>query len=174
MRYFGEALAVGMAARFDAIYFVADALFPDLGVGYDTHLGWGPVLAWPWVIPFGPERGRVVQREHCGERITPGLQAHRLVPEVGVSFESQVRGWLRLGYTFVWHPEASKIGLVLGAGSTLTFGGAPAVGSLGPELGLRYGACCSPGYSTLVLRYDEHLLNGNGRAFLLKVGLAYW
>ena len=96
------------------------------------------------------------------------------MPEIGVSFESRTRGWLRLGYTFVWHPEGSKIGLMLGAGPTLTFGGAPAVGSLGPELGLRFGACCSPRYSTLVLRYDEHLLNGNGRAFMLKVGLAYW
>ena len=174
MRYFGDALAAGMEAQFDAIYYVADALLPDLGVAYDTHLGGGPVLAWPWVIPFGPERGRVVRHERCAERIIPGLQAHRLVPEIGVSFESPTRGWLRLGYTFVWHREGSKIGLMLGAGPTLTFGAARAVGSLGPELGLRFGACCSPRYSMLVLRYDEHLLNGNGRAFMLKVGLAYW
>jgi hypothetical protein len=174
MRYFGDALAAGMEARFDAIYAVADALLPDLSASNDTQLGWGPVLSWPWIVPLGPEQGREVRRGRCADVVIPGLQAHRIVPELGVSFASQTRGWLRLGYNFVWQPKAARFGLVFGASPTLTFGGARAVGSLGPELGLRYGVCCSPGYSTLVARYDEHLLGGSGRTFLLKLGLAYW
>lgn len=80
MRYFGDALAAGMKARLDAIYAVADALLPDLGVSYDTQLGWGPVLAWPWSVPFGPEQGSEVRYGPCSDLLIPALQSHRIVP----------------------------------------------------------------------------------------------
>jgi hypothetical protein len=45
------------------------------------------------------------------------------------------------------------------------------------ELGLRYGACCRPGYTALTARYERSVHGNDGtmvRAFVIKLGLAYW
>jgi hypothetical protein len=64
--------------------------------------------------------------------------------------------------------------LALGVGPTLSFGAGSTLGSISPEIGIRYGACCTPLYSTLVARYEEHVFGGEGRLVMIKLGLVYF
>ena len=174
MVHYGDALQAASQIYFNAYYLLLDAVLPDAGVQYDAPSGVSPVLAWPWTFPVGPEVGRELRRHRCFTEVVRGLAPHRIVPEFGVRFPTDTSYWVRLGYGFVWHPRPSKVGLALGVGPTFSFGAGDAVGSISPEIGVRYGACCSPLYSTLVVRYEEHMLGGEGRLMLIKLGLVYF
>jgi hypothetical protein len=174
MAHFGDGLPSAMQVYFNAWYALADVVLPDLGLQYDAREGVTPALAWPWVIPFGLEIGGERRRHRCHTEVIRGLMPHRVVPEFGVRFAADTSYWLRAGYSFVWHPRPSKVGLALGIGPTLGFGGDSTRGSISPEIGIRYGACCTPLYSALVARYEEHVLGAEGRLVMIKLGLVYF
>jgi hypothetical protein len=170
MARYGEELHAAADVYYRAWYLLTDALLPDVGAQFDAS-GLSPVLAWPWVVPVGSEVGRRHRRHRCYTEVIRGIAPHRLVPELGVHFADDTSYWVRSGYGLVFHPQPSRVGLSLGLGPTLHFGGDTTLGSISPEVGIRYGACCEPLYSTLVARYEEHVLGGEGRLVMIKLGL---
>jgi hypothetical protein len=176
VRYSGESLEYGLRTQFALLDQVLDAVLPDFGIQYDTRAGTGPVLGWPFVLPFGKATGTTVHHYHCEEDLVYSLKPHRLVLEPGVTLASQTVGWLRPGYSFVWHPERGKVGFSVGLGSTLSLH-APTLSlraSASPELGIRYGACCDPMYWLLSVRYDLYFAGERAQAALLKLGISCW
>jgi hypothetical protein len=176
MKYFGEGMAAGMKAVSEGILAVSSALLPDLGAQYDGS-EFGFALSWSFTLPFGPETGPLVGvRWHCA----PDEYAHRLRPnrfnvDLGFVFTESTTYFARPGYGWVWHEKDALLGFGLGLGSTLSWSDAAGFRpSLSPEIGLRVGACCDPGYWLLTLRYDRYFAGERRNTALLKLGLEYW
>jgi hypothetical protein len=174
---FGDAMHDWARIYFEAVYLVTDLFLPDVGFRYDTRSGSAFVLAWPWAFPFGPASAREVERHRCRADTVYELVPYRLVVEAGLSIGDEATGWVRPGYSVVWHPKASRFGVMLGIGPTfvLRHGQREILSSF--ELGVRHGACCRPGYSALTTRYERTVWGSDGaeaEAVLLKIGLLYW
>jgi hypothetical protein len=176
-RSFGHAMQSWSRAYLEAVYLITDLVLPDVGVRHDTRDGAQLVLSWPWAFPFGPASATEILRFPCQRVVARKLVPYRFVIEAGVSIGTDATWWVRPGYSVVWHPRASRIGLTAGFGPTVALyqGRGEVFSSF--ELGLRYGACCRPGYAALTARYERSVLRNDGtmvRAAVLKLGLAYW
>jgi hypothetical protein len=176
MKYFGEGMLAGMMALQEGLFAVYSAVLPDLGAAYDGS-EFAFALSWSFVLPFGPETGPLVRvRWHCA----PDEYAHRLRPnrlhlEAGFVFATPTTYFARPGYSWVWHAKGASFGAGLGLGSTLAWSDAAGFRpSLSPELGLRYGECCDPGYWVLTLRYDRYFAGEHRNTALVKLGFDYW
>jgi len=173
MKYFGEGMAEGMGEVARAELLIADILVPDVGFQHGRRAGNAAALSWPLAVSFGPPTATVVHRHHCAEDTVDELRPHRLALEPGLSFTGPTTFWLRLGYAYVFHPERARFGLGLGAGTTLSRRDGETSAAAGPELSLRFGRCCRPGYLALTVRYDLALTDGADRTLTIKLGLSF-
>jgi len=114
------------------------------------------LITWPLQIPLGPaytcsrKQGLFTVRDH---------RAHRAMLEPGiVSSNRGVGVFVRPGYRFIYQPSDWVVGAGGGLGTTIEVAGnrEPFRASLGPELVIRFGHCCDPGYFTLAFRYDHY------------------
>jgi hypothetical protein len=176
MKYFGEGMAAWGDALREALYRISDIALPDLGLQYEpTRFAFA--LTWAWSVPFGPEQGPLVRHpRHCAaDRYEMRLRPSRVELEAGVFFTEPATYLLRLGYGYVWQAHGSRLGLGTGFGSTLSW--REGVGfrpSLSPELVVRHGQCCGPGYLTLSLRYDRYFAGEVRDSLLVKFGFMYY
>jgi hypothetical protein len=173
MMYFGEGMAEGMARLFERELLIADLLVPDVGFQHGRRIGNAVALSWPLALSFGRPTSTVVHRYHCAEDAVEELRPHRVALEPGLSFTGPTTFWLRLGYAYVVHPASARFGLGLGAGITLSGRDGETSAAAGPELSLRYGHCCWPGYLALTVRYDLALTDSADRTLTVKVGLSF-
>ena len=103
------------------------------------------------------------------------MRPSRFNIDLGFVFARSTTYFGRPGYSWVWHRKGSSFGLAPGLGSTLSWSDSAGFRpSLSPELGLRYGECCDPGYWILTLRYDRYFAGEGRDAVLLKLGFDYW
>jgi hypothetical protein len=113
------------------------------------------IVGWPLQIPLDrtadiwwlpetfPRHRLVIAPELTfGEEHTPG---------VTVGFE------LRAGYRFAVHPGRSRLGVLVGAGTTVTFAPETRAPSISPELGLHLGRADDLGFLTFIVRGDVFL-----------------
>ena len=173
MKHFGEGMAAGMASVWMAELLLADILIPDVGFQHGRRTGNAAVLSWPLAVSFGPPTATEIRRYHCAEDTVDELRPHRLAFEPGLSFTGPTTFWGRLGYAYVFHPEKARFGLGLGAGATLSRHAGETSAAAGPELSLRFGRCCRPGYLALTARYDLALTDGADRTLTIKLGLSF-
>jgi len=174
---FGDAMYDWSRTYFEAVYLVTDVILPDVGYRYDTRSGSAFVLAWPWAFPFGPASARQIVRHRCEPDTVYEFVPYRLAVEAGVSIGDDATWWVRPGYSVVWHPKTSKFGITVGLGPTLSVHQGQGELFSSFELGVRRGACCRPGYTTLTARYERSVWESEGppvEAVLVKLGLAYW
>ncbi|HEY8078108.1 MAG TPA: hypothetical protein VIF62_28470, partial [Labilithrix sp.] len=132
------------------------------------------IITWPLQVPLGPaytcsrEKGTFVVREH---------QNHRALVEPGiVSSNRGVGAFVRPGYRFIYQPSDWVVGPGGGLGTTIEITGnrEPFRASLGPEIVLRFGHCCEPGYFILAFRYD-HYFAGDVRDIIAgSLGFVYF
>ena len=176
MKYFGEGMAAAGEALRNGLYAMWAALLPDLGVQHDrSAFAWA--LSWSVTFPFGPESGPLLRRRwHCApDSYDPRLRPNRFNIDVGFAFTEPTTYFARPGYAWAWHEQGSRLGFAAGLGSTLSWRSDAALRpSLSPELALRYGECCSPGYWILTFRYDRYFAGESRDAVLLKFGFDYW
>ncbi|RYE94378.1 MAG: hypothetical protein EOO75_02145 [Myxococcales bacterium] len=145
-------------------------LVPHIG----ARLGTGVtevVVSWPWSVPLGPDENCRVRDRYRYE----GLSRHRALFEPGLLLGPHVGGFVRPGYRYIVRAGGSDVGLGAGLGSTLErLTGSPWRASVSPEVLVHYGECCSPGYTTLALRYDRFLAGRERDAVTLSLGFTYF
>jgi hypothetical protein len=99
----------------------------------------------------------------------------RLLVEPGfVVGEKSVAVFVRPGARFLYHPSSWFVGIGGGLGSMFELTGRePARASLSPELLIRLGGCCEPGYVTLAFR-REIFFAGKTQLWFANVGFTYF
>src|SRR5262249_12811791 len=104
------------------------------------------LISWPLTVPLGPpytcsrKQGTFTVRDH---------RAHRAMLEPGITSSNRGTGFfIRPGYRFIYQPSDWVVGPGGGLGTTIELSGnrEPSRASLGPELVVRFGRCCDPGY----------------------------
>jgi hypothetical protein len=174
MKYFGEGMGVGMREMAFAFYGLLDAALPDIGFVTPRSRTAAPMLSWAFAVPFGPILERRVRRYHCSADDVRERRAFHLTPELGVTFSDPMAGWLRVGHSVLLQPRGFPIGVGIGLGPTFEWHSERLETWLSPELSLRIGQCCDPGYVTLTLRYERSLRLAAEPRVLVKLGFSYF
>ena len=174
MKYFGEGFGAGIREMAFALYGVFDTLLPDVGVVFSHGRSAAPTLSWAFAVPFGPTLERRVRRFHCSPDDVRERKAFQLTPELGITFSDPLSGWLRVGYAVLLQPKRVPVGVGLGLGPTFEWRSGRLETWLSPELTLRFGRCCDPGYAAFTVRYERSLRLATEPRVLLKFGFTYF
>jgi hypothetical protein len=147
------------------------AVVPNPGLRWQAY-GAAPraTLSWPWSIPFGPVGA--TSWGTCDESVH---RPSRVVLEPGLTLTSSPGFFLRAGYRFLWQRDGRRVGFGGGLGSTAELRGPDTPrASVSPEVLVRYGRCCWPGYLLLSIRYDYFPDTTAPSVFASSVGVTFW
>lgn len=131
---------------------IAATLIPSIGAQLRAGTP-GTVVTWPLSFPIM----KAMSCSRVNGFIVHKHKAPRIMLEPG--FTTSINGpatFFRPGFRFVYQRAAWVVGVGAGVGSVLEIAGNKEKfrGSLSPELVLRFGRCCEPGYFTLVFRKE--------------------
>jgi hypothetical protein len=132
------------------------------------------VLAWPWSFPVGPT---FTCSKHASALTVSNHHPFRLMLEPGMMYGDRLFVfYARPGARVVWQPPDWVVGLGGGFGSTIDIVSRQEGfrASLSPEVVLRLGKCCDPGYFTLAGRLDVYLAGQSRVQPMVHLGFSYF
>lgn len=131
-----------------------------------------PGLSWVWSFPFGKPMSC---SRKSGTFFVDNTYPFRALLEPGLLIDDRtVSLFLRPGARFVYQGATSPIGFGGGIGTMLELTGRePFRASVSPELLVRIGRCCEPGYVMLTAR-KEFFFAGRSDLWVFTAGFVYY
>ncbi len=131
---------------------LAATFIPSVGAQIRSGVP-GIVLAFPWSFPIA----KAMACSRVNGFLVHKHKAARFMLEPGIT--SSTGGpatYVRPGFRFLYQRAAWVVGFGLGVGSVIEIAGnkEPMRLSASPEVALRFGRCCEPGYFTLIFRKE--------------------